>query len=109
MDDIAAALEQIESEADSERFRGAEGAYRFQAPDGGSWILAVEDGRVSAHAGAGKADCTIHGDRDDLAGILRGEDDLLITAMQGRIEIGGNLPLAQRLLMALRAGRLTRK
>jgi len=103
MDDFGAAIGRLEAGTGARKLRGIEAVYRFEATSGETWTLSVEDGRLAVRPGDGKADCTIRGEPQDLLRIARGEEDLLIAVMQGRVTISGSVPLAQGLLMALRA------
>jgi ubiquinone biosynthesis protein UbiJ len=80
-----------------ERARGIWGTYRFDVEGVGSWLVRVTDGEIAVKAGGGAADCAIACEAGDLFAIASGVQNLLTAMMQGRVRIGGDLVLAQRL------------
>ena len=85
------------------RLRGVRGTYRFDVEKAGYWHMAVDDGRLTVREGREPADCIIALSEDDLVAAARGERNLLTLAMQGRVEISGDLQLAQAFHAMLRA------
>jgi ubiquinone biosynthesis protein UbiJ len=83
--------------------RDAKGTYSFEVEGAGIWHMTVDDGRLTVREGKEPADCTIALSEDDLVAAARGERNLLTLAMQGRLEIRGDLQLAQAFHAMLRA------
>lgn len=79
------------------RLKGIRGSYRFDVEGAGSWHATVADGTVKVTEGAAAADCVIRCDEADFVRIARGEQNLLTAAMQGRVQIEGDMALAQKL------------
>jgi putative sterol carrier protein len=79
------------------RLEDISGTYRFDVEGSGSWCVAVDHGVVTVTEGAGAADCTIQCDEDDFVRIASGRQNLLTAFMQGRVQVAGNMVLAQKL------------
>ena len=103
MDSVEEAIERLGDSVDARVANGLRASYRIETEQGKDWTLEVSDGRFSVNGHRGQPDCTIRGDEDDLAHILRGEWDLLTAMLQGRVEIEGDLGIAQRLVALLRS------
>lgn len=73
------------------------GTYRFDIQGVGVWRVRVDRGRVVVHEGTGDADCIVRCSPDDFVRLARGEQNLVTAFMQGRVEIEGDLALAQAL------------
>jgi hypothetical protein len=69
--------------------------------DGVQFRLELEPGRWRVREEAGQADCTFVCSDEDFVRILRGEQNLVTAALQGRIEFAGDLALAQELVKVL--------
>jgi putative sterol carrier protein len=79
------------------RLSGISGAYRFDIEGIGSFHVAIDDGRVSVSEGERAADCIIRCAPEDFLHIADGSQNLLTAAMQGLVEVSGDLALAQKL------------
>jgi len=86
--------------------RGIRGTYRFEVQGAGDWNLTVDDGHLTVRQGKGPADCIITISEDDLVAAARGKLNLLTRAMQGCVEIRGDLQLAQAFHAMIRATRV---
>jgi putative sterol carrier protein len=82
-----------ESNPALERLRGN---YRFDIEEAGHWYLAVEGGRVRVSEEDREADCVIECTEGEFLRIIRGEQNLLTALLQGRINITGDMALAQK-------------
>jgi len=78
--------------------RGVHASCRFEIEEGGSWNIRLDDGTVHVAKGPGEQApaCTFRAADDDLARILRGEQNLLTAALQGIVEVIGDLAVASR-------------
>lgn len=103
MNSVEEAIERLGDNVDASVVNGLHAAYRIETEEGGDWTFEVSDGRLSLDGHQGQPDCTIRGDEDDLAHIFRGERDLLTAMLQGRVEMKGDVQLAQRLVALLRS------
>src|SRR5262245_10763079 len=84
------------------QLRGVNGTYGFEVEGAGDWHIAVDDGRVTVTEGRKPADCTVAISEDDLVRASRGERNLLTRALQGCVEVRGDMRLAQALNSMLR-------
>jgi len=79
------------------RLRGVYGSYRFDILGVGSFRVSVSDGDLRVVESEGGGDCVITCGPGVFLRIVNGTQNLLTAAMQGLVEIGGDLALAQRL------------
>jgi putative sterol carrier protein len=64
--------------------------YRFDIDDEGSWLVAIDHGRVSIRESHEEAGCVIGCSEDDYFLIIDGQLNLLTACMQGRLRIHGD-------------------
>src|SRR5215831_5792928 len=84
----------------ADEMRGVNATYRFETDEGDQWMIRVADGRVTvseAAPGDQPASCIIKASDADLALVLRGRQNMLTALLQGRLNVVGDLALAQRL------------
>jgi putative sterol carrier protein len=73
------------------------GSYRFDVDEVGSFFVAVDRGWLVVAEVQRQADCVIRCSGEDFLRVARGEQNLWTAAMQGLVEIRGDLALAQKL------------
>ena len=66
------------------------GTCRFDIVEDGSWLLSVCDGAMAVSQDTADADCVFVGSAADFEAIVRGEQNPLTAAMQGRVQISGD-------------------
>jgi SCP-2 sterol transfer family len=78
--------------------RHTDGTCRFEVEGVGSWLVRAEHGKlsVSEARGPAPADCTLTASEDDFLRMARGEQNPLTAFMQGRLQVTGQLALAER-------------
>ena len=76
--------------------RGVHGTYLFDIDKVGCWFVAVDDGAIHVEETKRDADCTISCDEADFVDIVEGRRNLLTSVMQGRVQVQGDLALAQK-------------
>src|SRR5215471_11727745 len=76
--------------------RGVHGTYLFDIDKVGSWFVAVDDGAIRIEETRNDADCTIICDEGDFADIVEGRRNLITAHMQGRVQLRGDIALAQK-------------
>jgi len=86
------------------RLAGLTGSYKFDVENTGTWFIKVDDGKVSVSQKDLPADCVIFCNEEDFVQIASGKQNLLTAAMQGRVNIEGDLGLAQKLHAITRSG-----
>ena len=81
---------------DQPLLRGVHGTYLFDIEKVGAWFMSVEDGAVAVDKGSRAADCVIRCSEEDFVEIVEGRRNLLAAALQGRVQIRGDVALAQK-------------
>jgi putative sterol carrier protein len=76
--------------------RGVRGTYRFDIENVGTWFVTVDDGRVKVEPRKREADCAIRCSEEDFISIIQGKRNLLTAALQGRVQVTGDMALAQK-------------
>jgi putative sterol carrier protein len=76
--------------------RGVHGSYLFDIEQVGCWFVAVDDGKIRVTEGKREADCVIHCSDEDFVEIVEGRRNLLTAALQGRVQVRGDVALAQK-------------
>lgn len=80
--------------------KGMNATYRFEIEEGDQFTIRVADGNVvvsEASPADPPASCTISAGDNDMALVLRGQQNMLTAVLQGRLAVVGDLALAQRL------------
>jgi predicted lipid carrier protein YhbT len=95
--EILERIDQIKHRPVDPRFGKFTGSYLFDVEGVGAWKIAFENGSKTVIDGAADAECVIHSDADLFLKIARGEQNLLTAFMQGRLDIEGDMALAQKL------------
>ena len=76
--------------------RGVHGTYLFDIEKVGSWFVEVDDGAIHVAETKRDADCTISCHEPDFVDIVEGRRQLITSHMQGRVQIRGDMALAQK-------------
>jgi len=77
--------------------RGVSGSYLFDIQSVGSWFVGVDKGKVKVDRREHEAaDCVIQCNEQDFVDIVEGRRNLLTSVMQGRVQVQGDLALAQK-------------
>jgi arylformamidase len=76
--------------------RGVHGTYLFDIDKVGCWFVAVDDGAIHIEETKRDADCTIQCDERDFVDIVEGRRNLITARMQGRVNVRGDIALAQK-------------
>ncbi len=76
--------------------RGVRGTYLFDIENVGSYFVAVDDGKLTFDQAKRDADCVIRCNEQDFVDIVEGRRNLLTAALQGRVQVGGDVALAQK-------------
>jgi len=90
-------FDSIEDRLDPEKARGTTATYRFDVRDVGSWLVDVDDGRVSVSEGGGDADCVLQASEELWGKLIRGEANATTAYMTGKLKVKGDLELALKL------------
>jgi ubiquinone biosynthesis protein UbiJ len=104
---IRALFEQRRRHSYEPLLAGVRGSYRFDVVGVGSFFVSVDDGHLLIEERKRDADCVIVCAPDVFLRIALDEQNLLTAAMQGIVQISGDLSLAQKLHGILPATRET--
>jgi hypothetical protein len=75
---------------------GVYGTYLFDIHGAGSWHVSVDDGRLGIKESNEPAQCGIACEEEDFIGIMEGRQNLVTSWMQGRVNITGDVSLAEK-------------
>jgi predicted lipid carrier protein YhbT len=94
--EIRRLFEEVARRGHDRRLEGVRGRYRFDIEGVGSWLVTIDDGALTVEETRGDAECIISSDAADALRIARGEQNLLTAFLQGRVDVDGDLTLAQK-------------
>ena len=83
--------------ADSTKATGLNATYLFDIDGAGTWLVRVENGKVSVHEGTGEADTTISASADTFMKIVNGQQNATSAFMMGKLKVTGDLSNAMKL------------
>jgi putative sterol carrier protein len=96
MDDVIQTFfEQLSTRGYEPLLHQASGTCRFDIEGKGSWGVGVREGAITVTREMPKADCVFACDQDLFTRIIQGKQNPLTAAMQGKVEVTGDLSLAQ--------------
>jgi putative sterol carrier protein len=90
-------FETLESRVDSSKAAGLTAAYRFDIDGAGSWLVDVDDGKVTVSEGDGEADCTISTSSETFMKIANREQNPTVAYMSGKLKVKGDMGQAMKL------------
>jgi putative sterol carrier protein len=76
--------------------RSVQGSYLFDIENVGTWFVSVDKGALTFDEQRHEADCVISCSEQDFVDIVEGRRNLITAALQGRVQIRGNVALAQK-------------
>jgi putative sterol carrier protein len=76
--------------------RDVRGSYLFEIEQVGSWFVSVDRGKVSVDPAKHQADCVISCNEQDFVDFVEGRRNLVTALMQGRVQVQGDMALAQK-------------
>jgi putative sterol carrier protein len=90
-------FESLESRVDSTKAAGLTASYRFEIDGAGTWLVDVDDGKVSVSENGGDADTTISASADTFMKIASGEQNPTSAYMSGKLKVKGDMGQAMKL------------
>ena len=90
-------FETLETRIDPAKAAGLNASYRFEIDGAGSWLVEVDDGKVSVSADGGDADCTISTSAETFMKIANGEQNPTAAYMSGKLKVKGDIGQAMKL------------
>jgi putative sterol carrier protein len=90
-------FESLESRVDSTKAAGLTASYVFEIDGAGTWLVDVDDGKVSVSENGGDADTTISTSADTFMKIANGEQNPTSAYMSGKLKVKGDIGQAMKL------------
>ena len=92
-------FETLESRVDPAKAAGLTATYRFEIDGAGTWLVDVDDGKVSVTENGADvdADCTISTTSETFMKIARGEQNPTAAYMSGKLKVRGDMGQAMKL------------
>ena len=90
-------FESLESRVDSTKAAGLTASYVFEIDGAGTWLVDVDDGKVSVSENGGDADTTISASADTFMKIAKGEQNPTSAYMSGKLKVKGDMGQAMKL------------
>ena len=90
-------FESLESRVDSTKAAGLTASYVFEIDGAGTWLVDVDDGKVSVSENGGNADTTISTSADTFMKIANGEQNPTSAYMSGKLKVKGDMGQAMKL------------
>ena len=97
MDDPREFFETLESRVDPAKAAGMTASYKFDIDGSGSWLVDVDDGKVTVTEDGGDADCTISTSSETFLKIANGEQNPTAAYMSGKLKVKGDMGQAMKL------------
>ena len=72
-------------------------SYKFEIDGAGTWLVDVDDGKVSVTEGDGDADCVISASADTFRKIANREQNPTAAYMSGKLKVKGDMGQAMKL------------
>ena len=96
-DSVRAFFAELPTRTDASKTAGMNNTYLFEVEGAGTWLVSVDDGRVSVTEGGGEADCTISASEENFAKMVAGELNPTTACMTGKLKIKGDMGAAMKL------------
>jgi putative sterol carrier protein len=97
MDNPREFFDTLESRVDASKAAGMTASYKFDIDGSGSWLVDVDDGKVTVTEGGGDADCTISTSSETFLKIANGEQNPTAAYMSGKLRVKGDMGQAMKL------------
>jgi putative sterol carrier protein len=90
-------FETLETRVDPAKAAGLNASYRFDIDGAGSWLVEVDDGKVSVSEDGGDADTIISTSAETFMKIAGGEQNPTSAYMSGKLKVSGDMGQAMKL------------
>ena len=90
-------FESLETRVDPAKAAGLNASYRFDIDGAGSWLVEVDDGKVSVSENGGDADTIISTSAETFMKIADGEQNPTSAYMSGKLKVSGDMGQAMKL------------
>ena len=90
-------FESLESRIDPAKAAGMTASYKFDIDGAGSWLVDVDDGKVTVTEDGDEGDCTISTSSETFLKIANGEQNPTAAYMSGKLKVKGDMGQAMKL------------
>ncbi len=90
-------FETLETRVDPAKAAGLNASYRFEIDGAGTWLVEVDDGKVSVSENDGEADTIISTSAETFMQIAKGEQNPTSAYMSGKLKVNGDMGQAMKL------------
>jgi len=90
-------FETLETRVDPAKAAGLNASYRFEIEGAGTWLVEVDDGKVSVSEADGEADTTISTSEETFMTIANGQQNPTSAYMSGKLKVSGDMGQAMKL------------
>jgi putative sterol carrier protein len=90
-------FETLETRVDPAKAAGLNASYRFEIDGAGTWLVEVDDGKVSVSENGGDADTVISTSAETFMKIAGGEQNPTSAYMSGKLKVKGDMGQAMKL------------
>ncbi len=97
MESVRDFFETLPSRVTAEHAAGITNSYLFEIKDVGTWLVAVDDGKVAVSEGAAESDVQIAMSEDTFRKLAAGEQNAMRGVMTGKIKVKGDMGAATKL------------
>jgi len=97
MDSPREFFDTLESRVDPAKAGGLTASYLFEIEGSGSWLVDVDDGKVTVTEDGGEGDCTISTSTETFMKIVNREQNATAAYMSGKLKVAGDMGQAMKL------------
>ena len=90
-------FETLQTRVDPAKAAGLNASYRFDIDGAGTWLVEVDDGKVSVSESEGDADTVISTSSETFMKIANGEQNPTSAYMSGKLKVNGDMGQAMKL------------
>ena len=97
MESVKEFFETLPERVPQEQAAGVTNTYLFEINEVGTWLVAVDDGKVTVTEGEAEADVRIGMSEEIFRKLVAGEQNPMRGVMTGKIKVKGNMGAASKL------------
>jgi putative sterol carrier protein len=90
-------FETLESRVDESKTAGMTATYLFEVDGAGTWLVDVNDGKLTVTEGGNDADTTISVSQDNFEQLISGDLNPTTAYMTGKLKVKGDMSAAMKL------------
>ena len=97
MESVKDFFETLPARVPAENAAGVTNSYLFEIKDAGTWLVDVDDGKITVTEGEAEADVHIGMSEETFRKLAAGEQNPMRGVMTGKIKVKGNMGAAAKL------------